>query len=345
MNKHAWVTQIVILLISTSCGEAFDGKTKVENKRTKLSATGADAIAGGNQNSRNSATLPGGVTVPGSMNPDPSNPTNPANPTGNTGGGGGGVVVTPPPVDPGTGQTITLENGCYKGDQFLCQIEIALANKTNAYRAALGPLAYSSGMGWVARDWSQQMAANYSLGHGGFPAARYSKFSSEFGANAPVNFAAENVAYTYGTSTSPDEIANELMNLWITSTGHRDNMIGDFKTLVKAFATFLLTLQRKAISYTSRRAFRRCVPCCRILVLTTKSEQTTISGARRLIMKTSSGSYLRDNRILLKENSLLAQEKSKKSRSASKTRFYLYSFQVFKASESRGLSRFKALSY
>ena len=222
MRQEVLLAIAITLQISTGCSEALTSKPKVVSKRTNLGATASDATA------RNSGTIPipgsiDGASVPGTANPGIPTPTDP---TGTPTGSG----VTPPPVDTGSGQVITVENGCYKGDAFLCQIEISIANKTNIYRGSLGRISYSAGMAWVSRDWSKQQAAQNSLGHQGFPAARYSKYSGEFSANAPVSFAAENVAYAFGTSTSPDDIAEELMTLWITSSGHRDNILGNFKS-------------------------------------------------------------------------------------------------------------------
>jgi|GEM_PF-2032001 len=245
MSKHALLKHLLLLLATSSCGQAFESKPEVVNKRSGSAAGGSDAVAwrdGLNRTGdvRQGSSAPGSVASGSSGNPNPSDPNNPAGgggtwgDPGSTGGTGnedhrGGE--TPPPVQTSAGEALTLDNACYKGDQFLCQIEIALANKTNAYRAALGPLNYSSSMAWVARDWSQQQAAANSLGHGGFPAARYTKFSGEFGANTPVNFSAENVAYAYGSSAMADEIANELIGLWIASSGHRENIVGDYKTV------------------------------------------------------------------------------------------------------------------
>lgn len=86
-------------------------------------------------------------------------------------------------------------------------------------------------MAWVARDWSMGQARQGSIGHQGFPADRYTTFTTEFGPAAPVSFAAENVAYAYGTSTLPDEIAATFMTMWINSAGHRANILGNFVTL------------------------------------------------------------------------------------------------------------------
>ena len=228
MKVQYWIPPILILLTVSSCGDAFEAKPKVVDKRSHSGSS--DATPGRSVNTEkaggDTSPEPGssvisvvpGVSLPG----EPEMIIPPS---------GGGVIASAPPVVTTNSQTLTLANSCYKGDLFLCQIEIALANRTNTYRAALGPLEYSSGVAWVARDWSNQQAVNNSLGHGGFPTARYAKYQAEFGMNAAVNFSAENVAYAYGTSASAEVIADELMALWLSSSGHRDNILGNFRTL------------------------------------------------------------------------------------------------------------------
>jgi uncharacterized protein YkwD len=132
----------------------------------------------------------------------------------------------------------TADGNCYKADVFACKIERMIAEKTNKYRASRGlqPLTLDSKISFVARDWSQKQSNKGFIGHMGFPSARQSVYRSEFNESRSLN--GENVAYTgmLGRSGQQDDAAAERVAeafavMWWNSSGHRRNMLGNFRNI------------------------------------------------------------------------------------------------------------------
>lgn len=127
-------------------------------------------------------------------------------------------------------------NDCYKASDFVCKVEHLITNKTNAYRATVGkgPLTYDAQMAFVARDWSAKQGASGSISHSGFPEARSAVYMQEFKISA--DFSAENVAMSgYGsggtTDADAESVADDFATMWWNSSGHRENMVGDYSKL------------------------------------------------------------------------------------------------------------------
>ncbi len=99
-------------------------------------------------------------------------------------------------------------------------VEKAVHNQVNQYRASKGlpPLTVLARMSEQARIHSQNMASGkVAFGHQGF-AGRVTAVA------IPYSSAAENVAYNQGYS----DPATQAVQGWIKSTGHRQNMEGNF---------------------------------------------------------------------------------------------------------------------
>lgn len=101
------------------------------------------------------------------------------------------------------------------------EIENAVHAKINAYRATKGlpPLGLVSVMVTQARAHSSNMAARKGLDHNGFQ-----ERVIEIQKTVPLVSAAENVAFNMGF----DDPAQEAVNGWLESSGHRVNIEGDF---------------------------------------------------------------------------------------------------------------------
>jgi uncharacterized protein YkwD len=106
-------------------------------------------------------------------------------------------------------------------------VEAAFVKKTNAKRAC-NLLTQSFESSFVARHWSDQKLVTESLSHDGFPAERPATLKAEF---PQVNFfyAAEKVAMTMTDSYSADALAEEIVEMWWKSSGHRQNMLGPYR--------------------------------------------------------------------------------------------------------------------
>lgn len=117
---------------------------------------------------------------------------------------------------------------CYKTDIGTCAIEKAMLDATNAFRAQNGlpPLEYRRELAFAARAWSDQMAATATIGHAGFPDARNADIQAEF-PGSPARVHGENVAYFLGHK--PASIGGYLVQLWIGSAGHRENILRPFR--------------------------------------------------------------------------------------------------------------------
>jgi len=99
-------------------------------------------------------------------------------------------------------------------------IEKAVYNQVNQYRASKGlsPLTVNTRMSEQARIHSQNMASGkVPFGHQGFQ-------QRVMAVAIPYSSAAENVAYNQGYS----DPANQAVQGWIRSSGHRQNMEGNF---------------------------------------------------------------------------------------------------------------------
>ena len=112
---------------------------------------------------------------------------------------------------------------CYKADEFICAIELAITKQTNEKRGGLQPMRYSKSLSYVSRQWSKAMADRGRIGHQGFPSDRLKDFIAEFGSQPRM--VSENVAYTFAGSGDPERIARQLTDMWWSSAGHRRNMI------------------------------------------------------------------------------------------------------------------------
>jgi uncharacterized protein YkwD len=119
---------------------------------------------------------------------------------------------------------------CYKADEFICQVELAITEQTNEVRGSLPPLKYSKSLSFVSREWSEEQARRGNIGHQGFPNQRVQAFRQEFQGKR-VSMGAENVAFTFARSSSPEDVARVLTQMWARSPGHRRNMLGNFQQL------------------------------------------------------------------------------------------------------------------
>lgn len=135
-----------------------------------------------------------------------------------------------------TSQPVNQE--CYKAEEFICKVERLITEKTNKYRQSRGmqPLSHDSKISYVSRDWSKKQSNSGSIGHSGFPSARQSVYRTEF--NESKSLRGENVAYTgmVGRTGQQDDaaaerIAEAFANMWWNSSGHRRNMLGNFRSI------------------------------------------------------------------------------------------------------------------
>ncbi len=119
---------------------------------------------------------------------------------------------------------------CYKGDQFICDVEVAIVKLTNAKRAGLPALTHDAQLAFVSRSWSKQQAAVANISHNGFPSSRAAEYQREFG--KAVAISAENVAMTtYRDAGKAEDLAATLVEMWYGSEGHRRNMLGNYRRL------------------------------------------------------------------------------------------------------------------
>ena len=135
-------------------------------------------------------------------------------------------LPTPTPVAP------VLEEQCHKAEKFICDVELAIARKTNEKRGTSAPLKFSKKLGFASRKWSESQSNRGSIGHGGCPGARMADLRAEFGADAAgVSMAAENVAMTGGSSADAEAVAQAFVTMWWNSGGHRRNMLGRYEAI------------------------------------------------------------------------------------------------------------------
>ena len=206
-----WTTHAVMI------GVVVAGLTMGSCAAPEFSNTPAPSRKPGIDSHKKPATLPNKPATDDTTSTDdtlpPTNPTNPTN----------------PPV-------VNQNVECYKADAFICKIERLITDKTNKYRASRGlkGLTHDPKLSFVARDWSAQQAQSGNIGHRGFPKARVSVYQREFGVSRSLY--AENVAYTGGgnssrTDAEAEAIAEEFAVMWWNSSGHRANMVGNYRNL------------------------------------------------------------------------------------------------------------------
>ena len=153
-------------------------------------------------------------------------------------------VVHNRPVKQSTNQGST-ENNTVVSDKFMAQVEQAIFNKVNEERAKAGvsPLSYNSTMEKYARIKSQDMGDNNYFSHTDLNG----NYITTQMKNDGVTYSAwgENIAYIGGV-TDPNVLANQFMNNWMNSQGHRENIlstkfssigVGVYKIGNKVYAT------------------------------------------------------------------------------------------------------------
>lgn len=172
-----------------------------ENESESESQTERESEAGAGADSKPVVTLP---------NPSPNLPS---------------PSQTPTPIPPGeAGDPL-----CYKGDAFACAIEQIIVAETNKLRSN-GALLQSAESSFVVRLWSKTQADVGSISHDGFPAERKKVLKAEF-PNANWSFFAENVAMLQSGGSDASKIAQQFVEMWWKSPGHKANMIGNYKKI------------------------------------------------------------------------------------------------------------------
>ena len=84
-------------------------------------------------------------------------------------------------------------------------------------------------LAFIARAWSVIQGQRGSIGHDGFPGARGQAFQAEFGSGAQMG--GENVAMFGGGGGSVEEVAQQFYQMWYSSSGHYQNMMGNFQAV------------------------------------------------------------------------------------------------------------------
>ncbi len=133
---------------------------------------------------------------------------------------------------PADADAVAALGSCYKGEPFACEIEVNISRLVNDRRAASDKpaLVTDEGLAWVARTWSSTQLATGVISHDGFPTAREAAYRAEFGGDAGFFIAGENVGTTYGTQKlTAEQLAAELVDMWLNSSGHRANLLGNFR--------------------------------------------------------------------------------------------------------------------
>lgn len=138
------------------------------------------------------------------------------------------VLPTDVPTQ-GVGSELPVLTSCYQGDEWTCAVEAAIVAKTNSKRGS-NPLAQSFETSFVARDWSAAQLASNRLSHDGFPQERSETLRVNF-PDLDFFFAAENVAMTQTNATTADAVAEEIVEMWWNSSGHKRNMLGPYQYL------------------------------------------------------------------------------------------------------------------
>lgn len=101
--------------------------------------------------------------------------------------------------------------------------EIYFEINDERYDNGLNGLNYNTGLSDAASEHSDRMADEGRLFH---TSSLLSSFRDE---GVSCNRAAENVAYTYHVGKSDAEVADRLVDMWMDSSGHRNNVLnGDY---------------------------------------------------------------------------------------------------------------------
>lgn len=116
---------------------------------------------------------------------------------------------------------------CYQGDEFTCAVEASIVAKTNARRNS-SSLTQSFESSFVARHWSDEQLASNTLSHDGFPAERAETLQLTF-PDLSFFYSAENVAMAVTNAQTADDLAEEIVEMWWNSSGHRKNMLGPYR--------------------------------------------------------------------------------------------------------------------
>lgn len=112
-------------------------------------------------------------------------------------------------------------------NEYLCEVENVIFIKTNELRESEGveALSYDSKIAFVSRDWSRVQAEKNKIGHEGFPNKRNEVYKNKFPDSKLPFLNGENVAQSY-SKTDAKETGEMFFNMWVTSPGHKKNMIG-----------------------------------------------------------------------------------------------------------------------
>jgi uncharacterized protein YkwD len=198
------VMTISMILI---CGACTPYKVGRSLRGTYTGATASDPRPVNDSSGNNGGTVNNNPAIPVNYPYNPVNPVNPVN-------------------------TVT-DGSCYKAEKFICDIERAIIDQTNAYRSKRGlqPLACALKLGFAARTWSNSQARKGWISHSGFPNARYQDIQQEFGSSDNIDISAENVAMTGSSGTDAQAVATDFTDMWWGSSGHRANMLGDYKSI------------------------------------------------------------------------------------------------------------------
>lgn len=119
-------------------------------------------------------------------------------------------------------------NSCYKGDAWECEVESEIVRLVNDMRRQ--KLEQSFEASFVARRWSDDQASVAEISHDGFPDARHQTLRQEF-PGFSISFRAENVAMIYAPDAEARKVAKTFVKNWYDSIGHRENMLGPYRTI------------------------------------------------------------------------------------------------------------------
>jgi uncharacterized protein YkwD len=122
---------------------------------------------------------------------------------------------------------------CIEADPFICEVERIITKKTNDARFG-DSLAHSASLSYVSRLWSKTQSDRGFISHEGFPGRRQQRFNGLFKGAAetfPKTMMAENVAVVVTGERSATEIADALFQLWWESPGHRQNLLGPYRSV------------------------------------------------------------------------------------------------------------------
>ncbi len=145
------------------------------------------------------------------------------------------VVIKEPEIKDPASKTpdikVPVITDCYKGDAFICEIEMIIDAETNKLRATSGKsaLVHSGGHSFISRQWSEAQALKARISHDGFPKDRSAAYDKEFGVR--MSYFAENVAIASSSKGDAQAIAKQFVTMWWSSAGHKANMLGDYKSI------------------------------------------------------------------------------------------------------------------